>query len=166
MKTVIYFAVSFLVGGLLVYLFCFWKKYKTQKEIEQRKKETDELIEACEKADIDKLIMLLEKGMDPNTRVQLMDTSCHYDGHLMFEHSFYVTKTLLDISWRSEAVKKLLRAYGAKTIAEINKEEAAIQKVLDDAEKAEEERRNAIRQAEKKAKDEEDLRKVEAFLAS
>lgn len=166
MKTIIYFAVISLVGGLLVYLFCFWKKYRAKKEIEQRKKETDELIEACEKADIDKLIMLLEKGMDPNTRVQFIDTRCDYDGHLMFEHSFYVTKTLLDISWRSEAVRKLLRAYGAKTIAEISEEEAAIKKVLDEAEEAERERRNAIRQAEKKAKDEEDLRKVEAFLAS
>ncbi len=166
MKTMIYFAVSFLVGGLLVYLFCFWKKYKTQKEIEQRKKETDELIEACEKADIDKLIMLLEKGMNPNTKVRVWVTEYWSNPPEYCDLSHYETRTLLDVGSHSEAVRKLLRAYGAKTIAEISKEEAAIKKVLDEAEKAERERRNAILQAEKKAKDEEDLRKVEAFLAS
>ena len=75
MKTIIYFAVSFFAGGLLVYLFCFWKKYRAKKEIEQRKKETDELIEACEKADIDKLIMLLEKGMDVQVISELTNLS-------------------------------------------------------------------------------------------
>lgn len=166
MKTIIYFAVSFLVGGLLVYLFCFWKKYRAKKEIEQRKKETDELIEACEKADIDKLIMLLEKGMDPNTRVQVWVNESWSNPPEYCDLSHYETRTLLDIGRHSKAVEKLLRAYGAKTIAEISEEEAAIKKVLDEAEEAERERRNAIRQAEKKAKDEEDLRKVESFLAS
>lgn len=149
-----------------MYLFCFWKKYRAKKEIEQRKKETDELIEACEKADIDKLIMLLEKGMDPNTRVQVWVNESWSSPPEYCDLSHYETRTLLDIGRHSKAVEKLLRAYGAKTIAEISEEEAAIKKVLDEAEKAERERRNAIRQAEKKAKAEEDLRKVESFLAS
>ena len=166
MKTIIYFAVISLVGGLLVYLFFFWKKYKTQKALDQQKKETDELIEACEKADIDKLIMLLEKGMDPNTRVEVWVTDSWSCPPEYVDLSHYETRTLLDVSSHSEAVRKLLRAYGAKTIAEISEEKAAIKKVLDEAKAAERKRREALYQAEKKAKDEEDLRKVAAFLAS
>lgn len=161
------FVVCLLAGSLLVCLFFYCKNCRAkneaehQKEVERWKKEADkrELKEACKKGDIDKMMELLEKGVDPNTRVQLWE----FEHDEFREISYQVTKTLLDISY-NPAAKKLLRAYGAKTIREICAEKAVIEKADNDAKKAEMRRQEAIRQAEKKAKEEADMRKVEAFL--
>ena len=51
MKTIIYFAVSFFAGGLLVYLFCFWKKYRAKKEIEQGHLEEDSFVLDIDRGD-------------------------------------------------------------------------------------------------------------------
>ena len=72
---------------------------------------------------------------------------------------------MLDTTY-NPAAKKLLRAYGAKTIEEISAEAAAIEKARYDAEMAEKRRRDAILEAKRKAKKEADMRKVEAILAS
>ncbi len=146
--------------GLAVYLFCFLKKYRAKKETEKQK-----LIEACKQTDINKMVWLLEKGIDPNTIVQVWVDEYWSNPPEYCDCSHYENRTLLDIT-HSPAAKKLLRAYGAKTIKEIMEEEAAIEKARFAAKKAERMRQEAILQAEKKAKEEEDLRKVDAFLAS
>ena len=82
-KFLIIFAVCILTASLLVYLFFYWKKYRARKKAERQKEEAErqkeetrmwerrELIEACEKGDIDKMIELLEKGVDPNQRIKV-----------------------------------------------------------------------------------------------
>ena len=166
-KFLIIFAVCILTASLLVYLFFYWKKYRARKEVERQKEEArsrerQELIEACKNADIDKVIDLLEKGLNPNIIVQMWVSDCP-DEYSDFSH--YEPRTLLDISI-SPAVRKLLKSYGAKTIDAIWEEEAAIEKARNDARVAEIRRQDAILEAERKAKKEADMRKVEAFLAS
>ena len=165
MEKIFIILVVVLAVVLVVYLFPYWKKYRAKNEAERQKKEEQELIEACEKVDIDKMIDLLEKGLDPNTKVQVWINEGWSNPPEYCDCSHYETRTLLDIS-SSPAVKKLLRSYGAKTIKEIREEEAAIEKARHDAEVAKIMRQDAIREAEKKAKEEADMQKVEAFLAS
>ncbi len=171
------FAVCVLAIGLLVYLFFYLKKDSARKEVERQKAEVErqkararsrekkELIEACKNADIDKVIELLEKGLDPNITVQVWVNECWSSPPEYCDCSHYETRTLLDIS-SGPALRKLLRSYGAKTIKAIREEEAAIEKARHDAEVAEIRRQDAILEAEKKAKEEADMQKVEAFLAS
>ena len=170
MEKIFIILVVVLAVGLVVYLFPYWKKYRARKEVERQKakarnREKQELIEACENADIDKVMNLLEKGHDPNTTVRVWVNESWSCPPEYCDCSHYETRTLLDIS-SSPAVKKLLRSYGAKTIKEIREEEAAIEKARHDAEVAKIMRQDAIREAEKKAKEEADMQKVEAFLAS
>ena len=140
-----------LAVGLVVCLF-----YNLKKECKN-----DKLVEICMKADIDKTIELLEKGLDPNTMVLVWKAEFGSNPPEYWDCSHYEIQTLLDIS-SNPAVKKLLRAYGGKTIEEIRAEEAAIE----GARKAETKPQVAILEAERKAKEEADMRKVEAFLAS
>ena len=140
--------VVLIVVGLVVYLFLDWKKDRDQ--IQER----NELIEACKNADIDKMIELLEKGLDPNMEIR----------HPILSGG-YIIETLLDVT-RERAAVKLLRSYGAKTGYEIEAEEKAIEKAHNEAREAEMRHQEAIRQAEEKAKKEADMQKVEAFLAS
>ena len=180
-KFLIIFAVCVLAASLLVYLFFYWKKYRARKEVERQKEEAKrqkeetrmwerrELIEACEKGDIDKMIELLEKGVNPNLRIKVWDTKSDDEGLPPSVppriRTYPRIETLLDTTYNPLA-KKLLRAYGAKTIEEIREEEAAIEKARYDAEMAEKRRRDAILEAKRKAKEEADMRKVEAILAS
>lgn len=136
-----------------------WNWRKNMGISKQAKKK--ELENACKNADIDKLIELLEGGADPNTRVEVEESV--YDSETLSVSYCKVTETLLDIS-DSEAVRKLLRAFGAKTIAEIHKEERIAEEARSKARQIEYERKEAIRRAEKKAKAEADMRKVDAFL--
>ncbi len=146
--------------GLLVFWFFYCKKYRAKKEAERRKRKAEEkkeakkwkreaekreLKEACEKGDIDKIIKLLKKGLDPNQRIEVWryvrdDVDYSIPPRTL---SYTETGTLLDITY-NPAARKLLRAYGAKTIREIRAEEEPIEK----------------------AKKEADIQKVEAFLAS
>lgn len=137
---------------------------KQEKEQEQEKAKKKELENACKNADIDKLIELLEGGADPNTRVSVLVPDSWCSPPEYFDCSYHVTKTLLDIS-DSEAVRKLLRAYGAKTIAEIHEEERIVEEAHKKAKEIEWKRQEAIRKAEEKAKAEADMQKVDAFLA-
>ena len=139
-----------------------WNWRKNMGISKQAKKK--ELENACKNADIDKLIELLEGGADPNTRVEVWVTDSWSSGPESYDCSHYEERTLLDIS-DSEAVRKLLRAFGAKTIAEIHKEERIAEEARSKARQIEYERKEAIRRAEKKAKAEADMRKVDAFLA-
>lgn len=180
-KFLIIFVVCALVSSLLVYLFFYWKKYRTRKEVERQKKEVErqkakaeaeaqnrekkELIEACKNADIGKMIELLEKGLDPNTRVQVWVRELRSYPLEICCRSHYEVRSLLDISC-SPAVTKLLKAYGAKNIEEIRNKKSAIKKDYDDTREDEIRRQDAILEAEKKAKEEADMQKVEAFLAS
>ena len=187
-KFLIIFAVCVLAASLLVYLFFYWKKYRARKKAERQKEEAErqkeeaerqkeetrmwerrELIEACEKGDIDKMIELLEKGVDPNQRIKVWVSKSDDEGYPPSVPprtlTYPIIQTLLDTTY-NPAAKKLLRAYGAKTIEEIREEEAAIEKARYDAEMAEKRRRDAILEAKRKAKKEADMRKVEAILAS
>ena len=181
MEKIFIILVVMLAVGLVVYLFLYWKKYRARKEVERQKKEAErqkakaeaearnrekkELIEACKNADIGKMIELLEKGQDPNTRVQVWVRELRSYPLEICCRSHYEVRTLLDISC-SPAVTKLLKAYGAKSIEEIRNKKSAIKKDYDDTREDEIRRQNTILEAEKKAKEEADMQKVEAFLAS
>ena len=165
--------------GLLVYFFWDCKKSRAKNEAEWQKKKAEYRKEAekwnkkkaiekdCKEGYIEKMIELLEKGVDPNQRIEVWDYICDDDDYSVPPRflSCCKIKTLLDITY-DPAAKKLLRAYGAKTIREICAEEEPIEKAREEARVAEEKRQEAIRQAEKKAKEEAKMQKVEAFLAS
>lgn len=178
METIIFIACLL---GLLVYFFwdckkcrakneAEWQKkeaeYRKEAEIWRKEKEQQVLKDACKEGDIDKMIELLEKGVDPNQRFEVWDYK-YDDGDPSVPRTlaYCEIKTLLDITYDS-AAKKLLRAYGAKTIREICAEEEPIEKAREEARVAEEKRQEAIRQAEEKAKEEAKMQKVETFLAS
>lgn len=124
------------------------------------------LIKACREDDVRKVIRLLQLGADPNTTI-VVEESDGADADLsILDQSYHlgrikVAYPLLDMYY-SDAVKKLLRAYGGKTKGELDAERAALEEAL----RAEEERMRPIREAQNKAKKEEKMKIVDQFLSS
>ena len=107
------------------------------------------------KADINKLILLLKLGANPN---QWITVRVNYVMDADWLPKDYLEDISLLDGCKDQAVKELLRAYGGKTTEELN--------ALKREKKAEEERMRCIAEAEQKAKAENDLKKVKNFLSS
>lgn len=137
------------------------KEAMLQKQAEKKAK--DELFEACQKGDIDTLFRLLESGINPNTIRPVPKDISFGDGCVFGDFKDYHEDTLLDLC-SSDAAKRLLRAYGAKTMEEIKKERETIKQILEAEKRAKTERQKMLRQAQQKAKEEADLRKVDKLL--
>lgn len=104
------------------------------------------------KADINKLILLLKLGANPNQWITVrVDDGIDAD---WLPKDYLEDISLLD-GCKDQAVKELLRAYGAKSTEELRAQK-----------KAEEEHMRCIAEAEQKAKAENDLKKVKNFLSS
>lgn len=120
-----------------------------------------ELIRICTEPDVDKMISLLEKGLDPNTKVkrthEVYASDDDYDFHPDIET---VYEPLIEVAKYNKPIQDLLVAYGAKTAEELKAEERA--KAVKAAERFEAERlaRALARDAKKAA----DIDKVKAHL--
>ena len=120
-----------------------------------------ELIRICTEPDVDKMISLLEKGLDPNTKVkrthEVYASDDDYDFHPNIET---VYEPLIEVAKYNKPIQDLLVAYGAKTAEELKAEERA--KAVKAAERFEAERlaRALARDAKKAA----DIDKVKAHL--
>ena len=128
-------------------------KVKEEREVE--------LIRICTEPDVDKMISLLEKGLDPNTKVkrthEVYASDDDYDFHPDIET---VYEPLIEVAKYNKPIQDLLVAYGAKTAEELKAEERA--KAVKAAERFEAERlaRALARDAKKAA----DIDKVKAHL--
>ena len=135
------------------------KKEQRQEDLRQ------EFIAACQKADVEKLIAFLEQGFDPNQYVRVWVGEFWSNPPEYCDISHYESRTLLDIC-RSEAIKRLLRAYGGKTTKELKEEDEARRKKEAAVIEAERQRQQEAKyQAELEA-EEARRKKVDAFLSS
>ena len=149
---IILLAIIISILYVLYRLFALLVKYLEWKA----KKRRDELIRICTEPDVDKLISLLEKGLDPNTKVKRK----YWDGE-SYSYPTYKTvyEPLIEVA-SDKHIKDLLIAYGSKTEEEHKAEERAEKAMA--AERMEAER--LASQAAKEAKKASDIAKVEALL--
>ena len=144
----------------LLFLGFLCDKYDKRK-LKRAEEETAELIRICTEPDVDKMISLLEKGLDPNTKVkrthEVYASDDDYDFHPDIET---VYEPLIVVAQYNKPIQDLLVAYGAKTMEELKAEERA--KAVKAAERFEAERlaRVLARDAKKAA----DIDKVKAHL--
>ena len=150
---IVLLAIIISILGGLYWLGTQWVKCK--KWI--AKKRRNELIRICTEPDVDKLISLLEKGLDPNTKVK----RTYWDGE-SYSCPTYKTvyEPLIEVAGSNKLIQDLLIAYGAKTMEELEAEERAEKAKA--AERYEAER--LAREAAKEAKKASDIAKVEALL--
>ena len=157
MKTVIIILFCLVILGVSV-LFVLYRFGAFNKRLNAA------LIKACREDDVRKVIRLLQLGANPNTTIAVEEIIGDFSGMSIQDmpyHGSTVYRPLLDFRY-SEAVKKLLRAYGGKTKDELDAERAALEEAL----RAEEERMRPIREAQKKAETEEKMKIVDKFLSS
>lgn len=158
MKTVIIILFCLVILGVSV-LFVLYRFGAFNKRLNEA------LIKACREDDVRWVIRLLQLGANPNTTIAVEETLGDYSGMSILDMPYHgdsiVNYPLLDFNY-SEAVKKLLRAYGGKTKDELDAERAALEEAL----RAEEERMRPIRETQKKAETEEKMKIVDKFLSS
>ena len=130
-------------------------------QLKVKEEKNAELIRICTEPDVDKMISLLENGLDPNTKVkrthEVYASDDDYDFHPDIET---VYEPLIEVAKYNKPIQDLLVAYGAKTMEELKAEERA--KAVKTAERFEAERlaRVLARDAKKAA----DIDKVKAHL--
>ncbi len=172
--------IFYLTVTVLIFIVVFWLglyfmlNYGSQKPyakkilrplMSQRDLDTS-LVELCQRfdednreVDINKLIDLLDQGANPNQWISIRVDDGMDDDWIPIWHT--KNYSLLD-RCKDQAVREVLRAYGAKTTDELIIEENTRRKEKE----AEERRMRPIIAAEKKAKTEDDLKKVKIFLSS
>ena len=131
-----------IIISILWGLYWLWTQCVKCKEWIAEKRNA-ELVRICREPDVDKLISLLEKGLDPNTKVKV------------YGRYTYSYRSLIEVAC-GKHTEDLLIAYGAKTMEELKAEERA-------EEAKEAERKEAERLA-REAKRAADTAKVEALL--
>ena len=113
-----------------------------------------QFIAACQKADVEKVMRKLEQGFDPNQWVKTQKWFWYVDFIGDYPIERFTSKAALIDVCESEAVQKLLLAYGAKTTSELSKVEEGIRSKERQRQLEAEAEREKARQA-----------RVEAFLA-
>ena len=130
-------------------------------QLKVKEERNAELIRICTEPDVDKMISLLENGLDPNTKVkrthEVYASDDDYDFHPDIET---VYEPLMEVAKYNKPIQDLLVAYGAKTMEELKAEERA--KAVKAAERFEAER--LARVLARDAKEVSDIAKVEAHL--
>ena len=139
----IFLMILLILFSLIVFIL-FWGALLEWKE--------KELIRICTEPDVDKLISLLEKGLDPNTKVKRKRYIGEYCcGRIVVFNYEPLIKVASDTH-----VQDLLIAYGAKTKEELEAEERA--------EEAKAAKKEEAERLARKAKKASDIAKVEAHL--
>ena len=144
-----------IIISILEGLYWLWTQWVKCKEW-IAKKRRDELIRICTEPDVDKLISLLEKGLDPNTKVK----RTYKDDDDSFPLYETVYEPLIVVARNNKLIQDLLIAYGAKTEEELEAEERAEKAKAAERYEAEE----LVLQAAKEAKKASDIAKVEALV--
>ena len=132
-----------IIISILWGLYWLWTQCVKCKEWIAEKRNA-ELVRICREPDVDKLISLLEKGLDPNTKVKVYG-----------RYNTYTYRPLIEVAW-GDHTRDLLIAYGAKTMEELEAEERAEEAKADERYEAERLAREAKRAA--------DIAKVEALV--
>lgn len=100
----------------LLFLGFLCDKYDKRK-LKRAEEEKAELIRICTEPDVDKMISLLENGLDPNTKVkrthEVYASDDDYDFHPDIET---VYEPLIEVAKYNKPIQDLLVAYGAKVL--------------------------------------------------
>lgn len=140
---------------------------KQEKSESKQKKLNEELAKTCRyfdynKEDINKVIRLLEAGADPNTKVAI---SVNYSND-SYAPGYATEYVPLYSETENEEVKRLLRAFGAKTPEELRAEWEEQERIRKAKEAQEYALRETKEKAEKAAKAKADKQRVDAYLAA
>ena len=167
MQNVIFIILAVLVVSCVVLYLRYRKEIKSKQAKRKQEKLNEELAKTCRgfdyyKEDINKVIRLLEAGADPNTRVPIR-VNYSEDSYAPGYATEYVS---LYSETENEEVKKLLRAFGAKTPEELKAEWEEQERIRKAKEARKYELREAKEEAEKKAKAKADKQRVDTYLAA